>query len=214
MDRRKLSVIVTAMAFVTVLVGLVGYAVYRRWETAEASRTFVVTGQILYKVGTVVRPVGGTDIWVFGPRFASFTTTYDEKLPLVLERQQILRIWHPGFAGLAEKDTQFAKLGKLSPLANMDRKWWEDEKDINCSFGARYFRESFSYVTSTSGDMDGHFWIPLKRGDYTLLVESEVPILTDQGRPTSRTGWAFWDIHVDVIRDMNVISANPSCSPE
>lgn len=211
---RNLSVthkIVTAAVFVFAGIGIYYYR--SKMNDERANQEFVVTGEILHKNGTKVQPVAGADITVFGPSFEP-KSSYWRILPLVLERQLILQDWHPGFAGLAEKDARFAVL-QLSPLAKMDRIWWNNEKLINCSFGARRFRESFPYVTSTSADMKGDFWIKLKRGSYIIFAESEVQTSIDYGgRTQSATGWAFWDIPIKVTGDMKVVSASASCSPD
>jgi hypothetical protein len=211
---RNLSVtqkIVTPMVLILAGVGIYYYRA--KMNDERANQEFVVTGEILHKNGTKVQPVAGADITIYAHAFER-EGSYLRILPLVRERQLILHLWHPGSPGLAEKDARFAVL-QLSPLAKMDRIWWNDESLINCSFGARRFWESFRYVTSTSADMKGDFWVKLKRGSYIIFAESEVQTSIDYGgRTQSATGWAFWDIPITVTGDMKVVSASASCSPD
>ncbi len=216
---RNLSVNQKIVAVAALILAGVGIYYYRAKIIEDrANQEFVVTGEILHKNGTKVQPVAGADITIFAPSFEREAfereSSYWRILPLLLQRQLILQDWQPGFAGLAEEDARFAVL-HLSPLTKMDRIWWNDERLINCSFGARRFRESFRYVTSTSADMKGDFWVKLKRGSYIIFAESEVRTSIDYGgRTQSAKGWAFWDIPITVTGDMKVVSASASCSPD
>jgi hypothetical protein len=70
--------------------------------------------------------------------------------------------------------------------------------------------------------MSGHFWLKLRRGEYFITSQTEVPSFwrlehdpihaPDKSEPV--TGNAFWNEPVTVTGNMKVVSADPSCSPD
>jgi len=209
---RRWKIVLVALG-TAALVGVAGFGVY----SYRASHEFVVTGEILYKVGTYVHAAAGADLEVYKlPLDADFYRTLD----LIRERQSTLNFYRPG-SGLTldapsrrEHDSKYASL-QVSPLANMDGTWWESDRLQNCSLGRGKLSRSSQYVGATSTDMGGHFWLKLKRGQYEILASSEVETSADfGGGPKATTATALWDISIIVRGDMKIVSANAFCSPD
>ena len=198
----------------------------------RASQEFEVTGEVLYKNEMRVRPVAGAFIQVLQERGSStspdarnaeLSLLRNNRYALLLMRQYSLNLNHPGLYDSA-RDVELAAL-RLAPLSKMDWTWWESERLRNCRWAAQVFSESLQsplLVATTSTDMNGRFWLKLKRGRYFITAESEVPSFlriqegpfgtADPAQPV--TGGAFWNIPVTVTGNMKVISAEAGCSPD
>jgi hypothetical protein len=200
---------------IAVLLAVTGFAVHYYRATQE----FDVTGEVLYKNETKVRPVEGTRVLVYEDKGKPFPR--NNRYSLLMEREVYL--WMSPEIRDPTKDIDLVPLN-LAPLTKMDWTWWEIERLHNCSWAGRLFKEALqspAVVATTSTDMSGRFWLKLRRGKYFITAEGEVPtfwrIEDDPGHPddTSRpvTGDAFWRISVTVTGTMKVVSADPSCSP-
>ncbi len=184
----------------------------------RASQEFEVTGEVLYKNETRVRPVAGARVRVYEDKGKTFAQ--NNRYSLVLERQFYLSMSPKSDP---KRDIELAPLN-LAPLSEMDWTWWEIERLHNCSWAGRVFKEALqppAVVATTSTDMSGRFWLKLRRGKYSITAEGEVPAFwrieddpvhsDDTSRPV--TGDAFWRIPVTVTGSMKVVSAHPDCSP-
>lgn len=197
-----------------IVLAALGFAVYYN----RASQEFDVSGQLLYKNDSHVRPVAGARIQVFEDKGAGIPP--DSRYQLFLTRQLELQMF-PEIRD-PKLDTRFLTLG-LSPLGKMDWGWWETERLWGCRYAAQFFAERVgNQVTQlrTSSDSTGHFWLKLKRGKYFITAESEVPSFwrseermhsSDISAPV--TGDAFWAIPVTVTGKAKVVSSEPDCSP-
>ena len=200
---------------IVVLLAAGSFAVYYY----RASEEFEVTGELLYKNELRARPIIGAQIRVFERRGKGLSP--NSRYQLLLSRQSQLRLWPEGYN--TQNDVEFAPLG-LDPLSKMDWTWWEGQRLFSCGHSEQLFREGLRYpavIASTSTDMNGHFWLKLKRGQYFITAESQVPSfwrLEDPMHPidTSRPveGTAFWSIAVAVTGNLKVVSADPDCSPD
>jgi hypothetical protein len=199
------------------LLAATGFGLYFYRSTQE----FEVTGQLLYKVETHVRPVAGAQIQVFEDKGAGIPLK--SRYQLVLDKQFELVMWSPESYD-SKKDAEFARLN-LPPLSGMDWTWWEIERLHNCSWAGLLFNEGLEppqAVATTSTDMNGRFWLRLKRGKYFITAQSDVPSFwrlehdpmhqSDTSQPVG--GNAFWNIPVTVSGNLKLVSADPACSPD
>jgi hypothetical protein len=199
---------------VVAVLATTGFAAYYD----RTSQEFEVTGEVLYKNETRVRPVAGARVQVYEDEGKPFPR--NNRFSMVIERE--IYLWMSPKSD-PKRDIELAPLN-LAPLSEMDWAWWEIERLHNCSWAGRVFNEALqspAVVATTSTDMSGRFWLKLRRGKYFITAEGEVPTFwrieddpvhsADTSRPV--TGDAFWSIPVAVTGSMKVVSADPSCSP-
>ncbi len=201
---------------IAALLAATGFAVHYY----RASQEFEVTGQLLYKSESHVRTVGGARIQVYEDKGKSFPPK--NRYSLLLMRQFELNIMGPESYD-SKWDAELAPLN-LEPLAKMDWTWWESQRLRNCMWAGQVFTESLRHravVATTSTDLNGRFWLRLRRGKYFITAENEVPNYWRSGHnpfdssytEDATAGHAFWDIPVAVTGNVKVVSADPACSP-
>jgi hypothetical protein len=201
----------------------------------RAKHEFVVTGQLLYKDGVDANPVPGAIVVAFrlNARSRSPLFSADGKetvYALLRDRQFQLKMYAPQeflpyVPGPIHIDpTEDAKLAPLrplgyAPLSAMDRVWWETTRLNNCGGMLWKFAESldgYAERVEARTDSNGTFSLKLKRGNYYVAAEDEVPAraLLYEDRPVPMTGAAFWFGPVEVRGDTRIVLASADCSPD
>jgi hypothetical protein len=202
-------------------------------------REFLVSGQVLYKIGTQVRPVPAARIgvWLYpsGPdrdahiQDPLYGLVHDPAYGLLRDRQAILNFGREMFQAEKEDQKEHPEWAKFNPYgANLaplhltplesitGDDWWENERLTNCEYADEKFYESVGQQESvhTSTDMTGSFNLRLKPGVYAIVASSQVRTIvndnSDYPRPATA---AFWIERVTVAGDTKIVLANADCSP-
>lgn len=200
-------------------IALIAFAAYYYyWSTQQ----FEVTGQVLFKNALGVQPVRGANVEVYDASVKPHLGV--TRYALLLVRQSDLQMDPDSFKNGQGRESEKKLIPlNLAPLSAMNWTWWEVQRLRNCSYAAQVFQETLvnpAIIASTSTDMDGRYWLNLKRGKYFITVDSEVPTFFRLNDPalsadTADTvdGHAFWNVPVSVSGNMKLVSAKPDCDP-
>ena len=208
----RLRLWITAIPVVALIV-FAGYY-YRN------AQEFEVTGQVLYRNAIGIQPVRGAHVEVYDNR--QQPKSVRSRYSLLLLRQFELRLSPEYYT--PNRDNELSAL-RLAPLSKMSWSQWESERLRNCSWATQVFLENLvspmRVVATTSTDMDGRFWLKLKRGKYFITVASYVPTFwrvehdpVHSADTSERVdGNVFWNMPVSVSGDVKIVSAEPDCDP-